>query len=308
LHHTLPELRKVLAFVRGAGETGAALIDRVDCVCFTGSGETGGKVVERAAKNFIPAFCELGGKDPAIVLASANLDSAVGSILRSAIMGTGQVCMALERVYVDENVYESFVEKLVQKAKQVGINYPDINSGFMGPFIWEHQPYVVMEHLDEAVKLGAKVHCGGEILDHGGKWMKATVLTNVDHGMKVMTQETFGPVIPVMPFRTTEEAVRLANDTVYGLSASVHARTVEEAQPVARRLSAGAVGINDASVQGFCHDVPHMMFGRSGIGDSRFGAEGILRYTRLKAILANMEGGPDIQAFEGLLASLLPSS
>jgi succinate-semialdehyde dehydrogenase / glutarate-semialdehyde dehydrogenase len=304
----VPELRKVLAFMRGPGEIGAELIDHVDCVCFTGSVETGRKVVERASRNFIPAFCELGGKDPAIVLSSANLEAAASTILRSAIMATGQVCMSLERVYVDQKVYDKFLDIMVSQAKQVDINYPDITKGFIGPFIWEHQPYVVMEHLDEAVRMGAKIHCGGQVIDHGGKWMKATVMTGVNHDMRVMTRETFGPVVPIMPFKTIDEAVELANDTIYGLSASVYAKTVEEAQPIARRLNAGAVGINDASVQGFCHDVPHMMFGHSGIGDSRFGAEGIIRYTRLKAILANLEGGPDIRAFEGLLASLMPKN
>ncbi|MCU0663114.1 MAG: aldehyde dehydrogenase family protein [Myxococcota bacterium] len=302
----IPELRKVLAFMRGGGETGAELIDRMDCVCFTGSVETGRKITERAGRNFIPAFCELGGKDPAIVLSSANLDVATSTILRSAVMATGQVCMSLERVYVDQKVYDAFLNMMIDKAKKVEINYPDMKKGFVGPFIFEHQPHVVMEQLDEAVAMGATIHCGGEVIDHGGKWMKPTVMTGVNHQMRVMKQETFGPIIPIMPFKTIDEAVGLANDTIYGLSASVYSKTLEEAQPIARRLNAGAVGINDASVQGFCHDVPHMMFGKSGIGSSRFGADGIIRYARLKTILGNLEGGPDINAFEGLLASLMP--
>lgn len=302
----IPELRKVLAFFRGGGVTGAHLIDQVDCVCFTGSVETGRRISEQAGRNFIPAFCELGGKDPAIVLKSANIDSAASTILRSAAMATGQVCMSLERVYVEQSIYDDFVKTIIDKANQVEINYPDIEKGFVGPFIWEHQHHVVMEQLEEATAMGATVHCGGEVIDHGGKWMKPTVLTGVNHNMRVMKQETFGPVIPVMPFRTIDDAINLANDTVYGLSASVYSKTLDEAQPIARRLNAGAIGINDASVQGFCHDVPHMMFGHSGIGISRFGADGIIRYTRLKAILGNLEGGPDIKTFEDLLESLKP--
>ncbi len=290
----VPAVENILVFARGPGDTGAALIERVDLVSFTGSVRTGRKVAEAAAKRFIPAFLELGGKDPAVVLASANVDLAAASILRASVSATGQACQSLERVYVARPIYDAFVQKLVEKAKATTLDIDDADKGFVGPFIFERQADVVADHLKDAVAKGAKILCGGEIITKGGKWLAPTVLVDVNHKMKVMTEETFGPVIPVMPFDSLDEGIALANDTTYGLSASVFAATAEEAMPVARRLNAGAISINDGSLTAMIQDVAHESFRFSGIGPTRFGAEGILRYMRRKAVLTNTLGPMDV--------------
>jgi len=286
------ELASVLGILVGTGATGARLIEQADVLSFTGSVKTGRIVAEAAAKTFIPGFFELGGKDPAIVLKSADIDTAAATILYSSISSTGQACQSLERVYVDQEIMPEFVERLVENAAQTSINYPNKADGIIGPFIFAKQPETVKAHLDDALAKGATLHCGGEFIDHGGIWLEATILTGVDHSMLVMTDETFGPVVPVMGFSGAEQAIQLANDTKYGLSASVFAGTVEEGAEVARRVNAGAVSVNDASLTARIHNTSHESFGFSGLGRSRFGPEGIARYTREKAIFQNESGVP----------------
>ncbi|MDX2223710.1 MAG: aldehyde dehydrogenase family protein [Rhodospirillaceae bacterium] len=290
----VPALDAVLALVRGPGDTGAALIDRVDLITFTGSVRTGRKVAEAAARRFIPAYLELGGKDPAVVLASANLEAATSGILRASVAATGQACQSLERVYVARPIYDAFVAAIVAKAQAVTLDLDDAEGGFVGPFIFERQADIVADHLKDAVAKGAKILCGGQIVQKGGKWLAPPVVVDVTHKMKLMTEETFGPVIPIMPFDTVDEAVALANDTIYGLSASVYAGTPQDALPVARRLNGGAVSINDGSLTAMVQDVAHDSFGYSGMGPSRFGPEGILRYVRRKALLTNTVGPMDV--------------
>ena len=221
----VPQLRDILAYVEGAGDTGAALIESVDLVCFTGSVTTGRKVAEASARKFIPTFLELGGKDPAIVLASADLELATSAILWGSLVSTGQSCLSIERIYVAESIFENFVEKLVTKAKSLKLAYPSVEEGQIGPIISEKQADIIAEHLQDAIDKGAIVHCGGVVEElAGGFWCRPTVLTQVNHSMKVMSAETFGPIMPVMSFATIEEAVNLANDTIYGLSAAVFCR------------------------------------------------------------------------------------
>ena len=285
-------------------EVGGAIIDHVDCICLTGSTEVGLKVAAAAGKRFIPAHLELGGNDPAIVLASADLGRAVDTILWSAVRAAGQTCSSLERVYAPVERMDEFVEVLVERARQVPINYPDIDNGGIGPFIQGSQAEAVKAQLDDAVARGARILCGGEILDHGGKWMLPTVVVKVDHNMRLMTEETFGPVVPVMPYETVEQAIALANDTTYGLSAAVFCGSAEEGRAVARQINAGCVGINDASLQSTTHDVPHVSFGLSGLGQSRFGPDGILRFTRRKAIIENTRRDKNLQSYNEALGRL----
>ncbi len=282
--HAISPYLKVLA---GTGAVGAELINHADAVAFTGSVATGEKIYRSAAENFIPVFLELGGKDPAIVLESADVDRAAKTIAVCSSQSTGQACQSLERVYVARKSYDEFVEKVVGYAKEIPLNYPDIDGGPIGPFIFGHQADIVADHIQDAVAKGATVQSGGEVLDHGGKWMEATVLTGVNHTMKVMTDETFGPVIPVMPFDSVDEAVNLANDTKYGLSAAVFAATTDEAQKVGARLKAGAISLNDASLNALVYDFAYEGYGSSGLGRARHGVGGILRYTREKAYLEN---------------------
>jgi len=282
-----PAISPYLKVLAGTGAVGAELINHADAVAFTGSVATGEKIYRSAAENFIPVFLELGGKDPAIVLESADVDRAAKTIAVCSSQSTGQACQSLERVYVARKSYDEFVEKVVGYAKEIPLNYPDIDGGPIGPFIFGRQADIVADHIQDAVAKGATVQSGGEVLDHGGKWMEATVLTGVNHTMKVMTDETFGPVIPVMPFDSVDEAVNLANDTKYGLSAAVFAATTDEAQKVGARLKAGAISLNDASLNALVYDFAYEGYGSSGLGRARHGVGGILRYTREKAYLEN---------------------
>jgi len=299
-----PELAGVFRLIVGDGHTGAALIDRVDVIAFTGSVDTGRKVAEAAARNFIPAFLELGGKDPAIVLPSADLDLAARAVLRASVQATGQACQSLERIYVHKDQIDEFIAALTKQAGQVELNYPDIRQGHIGPLIFARQAEIIRDHLDDAVKNGATIVCGGEIESHGGgKWIRPTVLTGVDHSMKIMREETFGPVIPVMAYDTIEMAIRLANDSEYGLSAAVFGQDTEQAIAVAGRINAGAIGINDGAVTVDVHDAAHDSFGHSGMGQARMGLTGLTRFMREKALIVRRI---EAMGIESLDERLLP--
>lgn len=287
----VPELAAVFRIQPGARATGEALIAQSDVVCFTGSVATGRLVAENAARHFIPSFLELGGNDPLIVTASADLELATDVALRATCLATGQACQSLERVYVDRGIFPAFIKRLVQKAQQVEPNWPDIHSGTIGPFIFARQAEIVAAQLADARAKGAKVLCGGDIEDHGGKWLRPTVLVDVHHGMQVMSDETFGPVIPVMPFDTIDEAVALANEGIYGLSAGVIAGTLEEAEAIGRRIDAGGISLNDGSLTAMCHECEKNSFKLSGMGGSRMGPAGYTRFFRRK-VLIRQHGAP----------------
>jgi acyl-CoA reductase-like NAD-dependent aldehyde dehydrogenase len=289
LHRSLaatPELAGVFRWVAGDGKTGAAMIENVDAIAFTGSVATGRIVAEACARNFIPSFLELGGKDPAIILPSAEPDLAARIILRASVQATGQACQSLERIYVHRDQHDTFVNRLVEMAEKVELNYPDMHQGHIGPLIFEKQAEIIANHLDDAIEKGAEIRCGGRIETHGGgKWIRPTVVTNVDHSMKLMTEETFGPVIPVMAYDSIDEAVILANDTKYGLSAAVIGADIEAADAVGRRINAGAVSINDGGLTTEVFDAQHDSFRYSGMGAARTGSSGIERFMRRKALL-----------------------
>ena len=287
----VPELAAVFRLQPGGRETGEQLVAAADVVCFTGSVATGRKVAENAARHFVPAFLELGGNDPLIITASADLERATDVALRATCLATGQACQSLERVYVDRRIFAPFIEKLVAKAQRIEPNWPDIHAGTIGPFIFGPQADTVAAQLADARAKGARVLCGGEILDHGGKWLRPTVLVDVDHSMAIMTEETFGPVIPVMPFDTIEEAIALANHGEYGLSAAVIAGTLEEAEAIGRQLDAGGISLNDGSLTAMCHEAEKHSFKLSGLGGSRMGAAGYLRFFRRKALI-RQHGAP----------------
>lgn len=291
---SIPHLRDVLLYIAGDGSTGANLISEVDLVCFTGSVATGKKVAAAAAEKFIPAFLELGGKDPAIVLASADIDLATSAILWGSVVNAGQSCLSIERIYVAEASFDNFLEQLVTKANQLRLNYPLVKEGEIGPIIAEAQAKIITEHLEDAIAQGAKVHCGGAVEElAGGLWCPPTVLTQVNHGMKVMSAETFAPIMPIMSFVSKEEAVQLANDTSYGLSAAVFAGSEVEAISVAKGINAGAISINDAGLTAFVHEAEKNAFKFSGIGGSRMGAAALKRFMRKQAFLIKTQSFVD---------------
>ena len=290
----VPPLQAVLTYVAGAGETGADLIEQVDLICFTGSVVTGRKVAAAAAQRFIPAFLELGGKDPAIVLDSADLELATSALLWGSVVNTGQSCLSIERIYVADSIFERFVDQLVTKAKALKLAYPTIQDGQIGPIIAERQATLIADHLEDAIVKGAIVHCGGKVETlEGGLWCRPTVLTHVNHLMKVMTEETFAPIMPVMPFSTIEEAIHLANDTIYGLSAAVFAGSETEAIAIAEQIDAGAISINDAALTAIMHEGEKNAFKFSGMGGSRMGAAALKRFMRKKALLIKTQAIAD---------------
>lgn len=275
-------LADVLEVIVGAAETGQALIANVDSVAFTGSVETGRKVGAAAAAHFIPAFLELGGKDPAIVLPTADLDYASSALLWGSTSNAGQACQSIERIYAHESIYEEFVSRLAAKAARTTLT---VEGGPIGPIIAADQVEIIRAHLDDAYAKGAVAQCGGQIEIHdGGAYCRPTVLVNVNHDMLVMREETFGPIMPVMPFATSEEAVQLANDTTYGLSAAVFGAEAE-ADALARRIDAGAISINDAALTAIIYDGEKTSFKASGLGGSRMGASAIKRFLRTKALI-----------------------
>ncbi|MEO7387018.1 MAG: aldehyde dehydrogenase family protein [Gammaproteobacteria bacterium] len=293
-----PELANVLAVVTGDGQTGAALIEQADAVCFTGSVATGRKVAEACARRFIPAFLELGGKDPVIVLGSADPDQAAAVVLRASVQATGQACQSLERVYAHQRVLAAFLERLVVRAEAVDLNYPDSGRGQVGPLIFARQADIIAGQLADALAKGARLLTGGVIENHGGGlWLRPTVVTGVTHGMSLMTEETFGPVMPVMGFRDNDEAVRLANDSVYGLSGAVLGEEAEALQ-VARQLNVGAVSINDGALTTEVFDAEKNAFLLSGLGASRMGPSGLLRFLRKKALLIQHGVPKDMSSLE----------
>ncbi len=285
----VPELAGVVNIVRGGPDVGQAVIAASDAIVFTGSVPTGRKIALAAAEAFIPAFLELGGKDPAVVLAGADLRRAATSVLRSALYNSGQVCYAIERVYVDESTHDAFVAELVQQAATLRRSLAEGDGGHYGPFIFEKQGGIVAAQLADAVAKGARIASGGrvETVD-GAVWLDPTIVVDVDHGMAVMTEETFGPVVPVMKFKTEDEAAMLANDTIFGLSGAVFGPDTHTAGDFATRMFAGGVSINDTELQrGMQFDGEKTAFKMSGMGGSRYGATSILRYVRKRALIAN---------------------
>jgi succinate-semialdehyde dehydrogenase / glutarate-semialdehyde dehydrogenase len=280
-----------LEVIEGDGTTGAALVRIVDHIAFTGSVATGRKVAAAAAEAFIPASLELGGKDPMIVLASADPVSAANTALRASVVNTGQACQSIERVYVARSIAEPFLAALVAAAQAVRLNYPDIGVGDIGPFIFEKQAAIVQAQIDDAVAKGATLHAGGTVENLvGGLYLRPTVLTGVTPDMEVMREETFGPVIPVTVFDSEDEAVTLSNEGAFGLSAAVLGAE-DAAVKIATRLNAGAVSINDGALTSMVWEAEKSSFGASGLGPSRMGDSGLLRFFRRKALI-RQSGSP----------------
>ncbi|HEY5149354.1 MAG TPA: aldehyde dehydrogenase family protein [Mycobacterium sp.] len=276
----------VLKLATGYGDTGASVIENSDYVHFTGSTPTGRKVAVACAERLIPFSLELGGKDPAIVLADADIDRAANGIAWGGMFNSGQVCISVERVFVEAPVYDEFVAKLADKVRSVKQGQED--SGFKydtGAMATPAQRDIVERHVNEAVAAGAKVLTGGKPTGVG-TFFEPTVLADVTPEMSCIAEETFGPTLPVIKVADEEEAIRLANDSQYGLSASVWTGDTERGEQVARRLEVGAVNINDALTNVFCPGLPMGGWKDSGIGYRGGGAAGLIKFCRQQAITA----------------------
>jgi acyl-CoA reductase-like NAD-dependent aldehyde dehydrogenase len=279
----------VFDVVNGMGETGSALVDEVDYVQFTGSDRTAKKVLTRAAETLTPVSAELGGKDPMIVLRSADVEKAANAAAWGAFANTGQVCISVERLYVEEPIYDEFVARFTEEVKTLnqGMDGPE-HGKELGAMTFPAQTKIVEDHVDDARNSGATVLTGGRRIDGQGDWYEPTVITGVDHSMKVMRDESFGPVVGVMKVRDSDEAVRLANDSRYGLSASVFGKT-REAEAVARRLEVGTANVNDVLVGFLASDVPMGGWKDSGIG-FRHGEYGIKKFVRPESLVITRFG------------------
>lgn len=278
----------VFQLAHGDGEAGGAVVDVSDYVAFTGSERTGRKVMERAAKSLTQVSLELGGKDPMLVLADADLERAASGAVYGAMFNAGQVCMSIERVYVEAPVYEEFVAKVVEQVRELRLGASDKAGKIdIGPIIFPPQIEKIEAHVRDAVAKGARVLTGGQRADRPGRFYEPTVLVDVDHTMDVMTEETFGPVLPIMKVADAEEAVRLANDTPYGLQGSVWTADRERGAQLAARVEAGTCNVNDAMVNLAAFAAPYGGRKSSGIGRRNAGAAGIRRFCTTQVITDN---------------------
>lgn len=277
----------VLGIATGLGDTGQAVVDAVDMVQFTGSTATGRKIGVRAAERLIPASLELGGKDAMLVLSDADLDRAVGGAIWGGLFNSGQSCIAVERIYVEEPLYDDFVKRLVDEATALRVGH-DAAGSFetdYGALANDAQMRIVERHVEDAVAKGARVLTGGARAE-SGLFYPPTVLVDVDHTMAVMTEETFGPLLPVMKVSDEAEAVRLANDSPYGLGASVWTSSRARADRVGRQLEAGGVSLNNALTHVFQLPLPMGGWKASGLGYRFGGPNGVRKYCRTQALVS----------------------
>jgi acyl-CoA reductase-like NAD-dependent aldehyde dehydrogenase len=277
----------VFQVATGDGSTGAALINQVDCLMFTGSSRTGRNVMKAAADALIPCYLELGGKDPMIVCADANIERAANAAAFYSMNNAGQVCISVERVYVEEPVYDEFVERVTDNVRKLRQGVPTgPGSVDVGAVIFPPQLDIVEDHVRDAVQKGARVLAGGHVNpgSGGGRFYEPTVLVDVDHSMRCMTEETFGPTLPIMKVGDVEEGLRLANECEYGLQASVWTDDVTKGEQLARRLQSGVVCVNDAQINYTALNLPMGGWKSSGVG-TRHGANGIRKYCKVQSLL-----------------------
>jgi succinate-semialdehyde dehydrogenase/glutarate-semialdehyde dehydrogenase len=280
----LPE--GVMTIVTGDGNTtGTALIDEVDYVCFTGSTNTGKIVAAQAGAILIGASLELGGKNPMIVCADAKLETFLEVAVRGCFTSAGQLCVSIERMYIHESIYEKFLSAFVEKVNELQLG-AQLGWGYdVGSLVTDALVNRVSDAVSTAVAQGAKVETGGKLrTDIGPNVYEPTVLTGVTKDMKISTEEVFGPCVYVQPFSSTEEAIALANDSVYGLSASVITSNARNGRQIAEQLRSGSVNINEGFAAAYGSvAAPMGGMGQSGLG-RRHGIEGLLRFTQPQTI------------------------
>lgn len=258
----------LLEIVTGDGSTGAALADSgVDKIMFTGSVSTGKRVAEAAAKHLTPTVLELGGKDPMIVLDDANVKNAARAAVWGAFANSGQACASVERCYVHESIAPAFIDLVVRETRELKQGAPLSDDIDVGAMTNERQLRIVEEHVRDAQEKGAQILFGGHRVRQTTGWFhEPTVMTNVSHSMKVMRDETFGPVLPIMTFKSDEEAVELANDSIYGLTASIFSGNIARAQRMAQQIEAGTVMVNEVV---YTHAIAQTPWG--GVKQSGYG-------------------------------------
>jgi succinate-semialdehyde dehydrogenase/glutarate-semialdehyde dehydrogenase len=280
--------RGVVNIVTGSGKNvGEALVSHplVRKVTFTGSTEVGRRIMALASQGLKRLTLELGNQTPMIIFADADLDLAVKGAVRRSFRNMGQICNSINRIYVQRSMYRDFVEKFVEETKKLKIGDPFDKSTDLGPMSNKEALNKVISHVNDAVSKGAKILCGGKRpegeLFLKGYWYEPTILVNVDHEMKVMREETFGPVVGVMPFESTEQVIGWANQTEYGLVAYVYTRSLKLVRDVARRLEFGSIGVNNVDVTSV--EAPYPAWKQSGLGHD-LGRSGLMQYLEPKHI------------------------
>jgi succinate-semialdehyde dehydrogenase/glutarate-semialdehyde dehydrogenase len=290
----LPE--GVLQVLTGDGETGAALCEvGVDKLAFTGSAATGRKVAQACARQLIPCTLELGGKDPMIVCGDADIESAAAGAIAGAYMNTGQYCCGTERVYVVESVADAFIEEVVKRA--AALRQGDRGESDVGAIFWPRQMEIIESHMADAVAKGGTVRVGGRRNPNlEGLFFEPTVLTDVTHDMQIMVDETFGPIVPIMRVKDEEEAIRLANDSHYGLGATIWTSDKFKAIRLAQQIQAGSVCINDMTVTYGCLEAPFGGRKSSGVGQIN-GVNGLRGYCHQLPVIVDRFKGKNSRSF-----------
>lgn len=275
----------VVTVATGGAEAGAALVDTADMIMFTGSTATGRKIGARCGERLIPCSLELGGKDPMLVLDDADVARAANIAVEWSMRNSGQICLSVERAYVHEDVYDEFVERVTTQVRALRQGVPG-GSGSVDVGAITHGPQLdlIEAHVDDAVAKGARVLVGGKRGAGPGQFFEPTVLVDVDHTMRCMTEETFGPTLPIMKVSSQEEAIRLANDSPYGLGSSVFTKNLDRGRRVANELRAGNTWVNDALMSYLAQEAPMGGAKDSGLG-ARHGLNGIRKYTQPHTIL-----------------------
>lgn len=279
----------LLQVVVGEGPTGAALLNSgIDKVIFTGSVATGKRVAEVAARHLLPVVLELGGKDPMIVLPDVDLDVVTSGALWGAFMNAGQTCLSVERCYVHRSIYEPFLQMMTEKIARLRVGNGQDSEVEMGPLINERQLRTVEAHVEDAVQRGARLLAGGRRLsDLGPNFYAPTLLADVSPDMRVISEETFGPVLPVAPYDTEQQAIELANDSEFGLAASVWTRNRAKGEALARQIKAGTVMVNDMISAFGISEAPHGGFKQSGIGRTH-GEMGLAEMVQVKFLSTDL--------------------
>jgi succinate-semialdehyde dehydrogenase / glutarate-semialdehyde dehydrogenase len=281
----------LLQMIHGGAEIGTELIRHVDYVGFTGGTETGRKVAVQAAERLIPFSLELGGKNPMVILEGASLEDAATGLVVGAFANSGQSCISIERVYVQESIYEEFTRRFAEKASSIKIGWSRSWDVDVGSMISAAHARKVLHRIEGAVDSGARIVAGGKArADLGPAFIEPTILAGVSDTMPLSRQETFGPVVALYPVKDVDEAIRRANDSEFGLNASVWVGKHERARAVARQIEAGSVGINSTLLIYSTLDVPMGGIRLSGIG-RRHGEQGILRYTQAQSIVSSVSAG-----------------
>lgn len=276
----------VVNLLIGRGDIGKALVNEpVDLVWFTGSTKVGQAIYQECGQKFIKALLEMGGSSPAIVFADANLKNALDQLYWARFLNCGQVCTAIKRLFVEKPIYEKVVELFVEKLKNLKVGNPLNEKTDIGPLVSQRQLEVLKDQVKDAVEKGAQIKIGGKQPENenlfAGNYYEPTVLTNIRPNMRVLTEEVFGPVLPVVPFETETEVIELANKTDYGLSAEIYTTDLEKGERLAKQIAAGTVAINTNNF--FKPECPFGGFKKSGMG-KEYGEIGLREFSQTKLI------------------------